>query len=113
MVLVVADSLHDGAIFPLVQIIQLTHILLTDLKPIHIRIFLDASRVITLRQRHPVLLQTVPDQNLCGRPLVLLRQRRQRLVVRFVVADERAVGLDDDAVLLAVLVDRALLAPGV
>ena len=113
MTLVVTNGLYNSTIFPLVQTIKLAHILLTDLKPVYVGILLDPSLVITLRQRYPVLLQTVPNQDLRGRLVIFLRHRLECLIVRFVIPHQRAVRLNNDAVPLAVLVDRALLAPGV
>ena len=110
--LLVIDSLHDRSARALVQRIQRRHVLRRDFKAVNIRILRDTLRIVALGQRHPALLQAVPDQDLARRLAVLLRHGAQRRVVRLLVAHERAVRLDDDPVLLAVLDDLALLAPG-
>lgn len=97
----------------MIQTIQRRHIILIKLESVQIRICLDTRWGITFRQRYPVLLQTVSDQHLAGRLVVFLGDADEVLFVGFVVADERAIGLDDDVVVAAVFDDFALLVPGV
>jgi len=109
----VTNSLHNRPRTPLIQPIQRLHILPTQLKPIHVRILSDATGRIALRERHPIFLQTVSDQDLRGGFLVGFGEREERGVVGFVVADQGRVGFDDDGVVVAVGDYGALLAPGV
>jgi hypothetical protein len=62
---------------------------------------------------YPSLLQAVTNQDLTGRLLVLLRQRLECRVVGLLVADQGAVGLDNNVVGLTELDSHALLVPGV
>lgn len=62
---------------------------------------------------HPSLLQAVTNQDLTSRLLVLLGQRVQRGVVGLLVADQGAVGFNDNVVGLTVLDSHTLLVPGV
>lgn len=111
--LIIFHSLHNGPPRPLIQTIQRRHIILIEFESVHIRICLDTRWGITFRQRDPIFLQTVSDQHLTGRLVVFLGDADEVLFVGFVVADERAVGLDDDVIVAAVLDDLALLVPGV
>jgi hypothetical protein len=118
----------------LVQIVEFGHVLLADLKVVDFCVFLDSAGGVALGERdlrdvcqssgvwrrgkgdkrtYPSLLQAVADQDLTGRFLVLFRQRLEGWVIGFLVADEGAVGLDDDVVGLAELDSHALLVPGV
>ncbi len=110
---VILYSLHNCPPRPLIQTIQRRHIILIELESVEIRICLDTRWGITFRQRDPVLLQAVSDQHLAGRLVVFLGDANEVLFVGFVVADERAVGLDDDVVVAAVFDNFALLVPGV
>ena len=65
------------------------------------------------KSTYPSLLQAVTNQNLAGRLIVLLRQRVECWVIGLLVADQGAVGFDDDVVGLTVLDGHALLVPGV
>jgi hypothetical protein len=89
------------------------HIILIQLKAIDISIADDSGRCVTLGQRHESLLQTPPHENLIRFRVVLLGDADEGFVLCFFVADERAVGLDDDVVGLAVFDAFALLAPWV
>jgi len=62
------------------------------------------------RQRDPVLLQAVSDQDLCDCFPMTLANLVERRIVRFHISDQRAVGFDDDAVLVAEVDDLSLLA---
>lgn len=111
--LIILHSLHNCPPRPLIQTIQRRHIILIEFESVQIRICLDTRWGITFRQRDPVLLQTVSDQHLAGGLVVFLGDADEVLLVGFVVADERAVGLDDDVVVAAIFHDFALLVPGV
>jgi hypothetical protein len=111
--LLIANSLHNRAILALVQSIQLGHVVLVELKAVDICVADDSRRCVALGQRHVSLLQAPANKNLVGSNIVLLAYADEGLVVCLFVADERAVGFDDDVVLLAVLDAFALLAPGV
>lgn len=111
--LLVLYSLYNSPSFPLIQTIQLRHIICIKLKAIYIRITNDPRRRIALRQWHESLLQTPPHENLIRSNVVLLAYTGQGLVLCFLVADEWTVRFDDDVVLFAVLYAFALLAPWV
>ena len=105
--------MHNRACITHVQRIQLLHIPSTQLKPIYVRILLDPTLRIALWQRHPVLLQTIPYQDLRRRLVMRLCEREQCGIVSFVIADQRRIGLYNDRVMVAVGDDSALLAPRV
>lgn len=108
----ILHRLNDCSLLSLIQLVQQAHILLIQLEIEHVRIGHDSSGRITLRQRYPTLLQTVTDKDLVGILLVLLCHFDQGLVAGFHVANERTVCFDDDVVLVAVIDNVALLAPG-
>lgn len=108
----VLHSLADGPFLALVEVIQRLHVLLVELEPVHGGIVLDPLGVVALGEGHPALLQAVSDQDVAALDAVLVCDAAQRRVVGLLVAHEGAVGLDDDAVLVAVLDDFALLSPG-
>lgn len=97
----------------MVERVQDIHILHADIETEHVCIGSDTFWVIGLGQRYPALLQRVADQDLLRGPVVLLRNLDKGGVIGFVVANDGRVGFDDDAVLLAVCVDGALLTPWV
>ena len=109
----IRHRLHNRPRLAHIQAIQLLHIPLIQLEPIHILVLLDATRRIALGQRHPALLQTVADQDLRRRDAVFLADADEGGVVGFLRADEGRVGFDDDLVPGAVGGDGSLLAPGV
>lgn len=109
----VGDGLHDRSRGPLVERIQDFHVLPADIEIEDIGITSNSLRVVGLGQRYPPLLQSVADQHLLRRPVVLLRHLHQGWVISFIVAHNWRVGFNNDAVLLAVCVDFALLAPWV
>jgi hypothetical protein len=96
----------------LVQSIESRHILVGDVKAKNIPILRYPLWIVALGQRHPVLLQTISDQDLRGRLVIFLRELEQSRVVGLVVPDQRALRLDDDLVLLAILDNLPLLTPG-
>jgi hypothetical protein len=106
-------GLHNSSLGSLVQAVQLIHILLVELETVDVGVANDARRRVALRKRNVALLQTPPDENLVWLLVVLLGDAGERLVVRFLVADDRAVSFDDDVLGFAVFDDFALLAPGV
>lgn len=111
--LLVSHRLHQRALVRLIQPIQLRHVFPVQLKPIQIRVLLDPRRRVALGQRHKPVLQTPPHQHLRVADVVLLRDALQRRVRGLLVAHKRAVRLDDNVVVLAVLDGVFLLAPGV
>ena len=106
-------GLHNSALGSLIQTVQLSHILLIKLETVDVDIANNAGWCVALRKRNVALLQTPSDENLVWLLVVLLGDAGKRLVVGFLVADDRAVGFDDDVLGLAVLDDLALLTPGV
>jgi hypothetical protein len=106
-------GLHNSSLGSLVQAVQLIHILLVELETVDVGVANDARRRVALRKRNVALLQTPPDENLVWLLVVLLGDAGERLVVRFLVAYDRAVSFDDDVLGFAVFDDFALLAPGV
>ena len=109
---IILHRLYYRPVGPLIEIIQLLHVLPTQLKVINARILLDPTGRVALRQRHPSFLETVPDEDLCCRFAVFLPEGDKRGIVDFLRADERGIGFDDDAVLVAVGDYGPLLAPG-
>jgi hypothetical protein len=85
----VRHGLHDTPRVPLIQAIQCLHIIFTQLESIDISIGYNPLRSITLRQRHPALLQTVSYQHLGGGFVVLLCQVEQCAVVCLVISHQR------------------------
>jgi hypothetical protein len=111
--LCVGYGLHDGALCSLVQIIQFRHVVLVKLEAIDVDVAGDSGWCIALGKRHESLLQTPSDEDLVGLLVVLLGDGDEGLVLALLVANDGAVGFDDNVVLLAVLDTVALLAPGV
>lgn len=109
----VGYGLHNSALGSLIQTVQLSHILLVKLETIDVGIANNAGWCVALGKRNIALLQTPSDENLVWLLFVLLSDAGERRVVGFLVADDRAVGFDDDALGLAVLDDLALLTPWV
>jgi hypothetical protein len=109
----IAYCLHDCALRTLIQTIQLLHVILVKDEAEDVDVAGNAGWCIALRERHESLLQTPSDENLARLLVVRLREAEDGFVVRLLVANEGAVGLDDDVVLLAVFDTIALLAPGV
>lgn len=96
----------------LIEIIQFLQVLPTQLKLINARVLLDPTGRVAFRQRHPSFLETVPDEDLCCRSAMFFPEGDKRGIVGFLRSDERGVGFDDDAVLMAVGDYGPLLAPG-
>jgi len=92
---------------------QCLHVLLVELEVVDICVLGNASRVVALRQGHPVLLKTVPDQHLCRRLAMLVRKSRKIRVLGLLIPYKWAVRFDDDVVLVAVVHDFSLLQPRV
>jgi hypothetical protein len=109
----ILHRLHNRPLRALIQPIQLPHLLRAQLEIVHIRVLLDPAGRVALRQGDPILLQTVPNQHLRRRLAMRLRNRIQRRVRSLLIAHKGGIGLDHDAVLVAVLDNLALLAPGV
>jgi hypothetical protein len=109
----IANCLHDSAALPLIQAIQLRHIITIQLKAIYVGIAHNARRRVTLRQRNVSLLQTPAHKDLIWADAMLLADAKERLVLGLFVAHKRAVCFDDDVVILAVFDTLALLAPRV
>ena len=105
--------LHDGTLCTLVQSIELGHVFIVKCEVINLGVVNDARRCVALRQRHISLLQTPAHKDLIGTFVMFLADADQCRILRLLVANKRAVGFDDDVVLLAVLHNFALLAPGV
>lgn len=104
----VIHGLNNSTRTSLVKPIQRTHILGIKVKTKHVRIRLDASRIVTLGQGNPLLLKTKSDENLAWGDTVFLGNAQERLVVGLGVSHEGAVCLNNDAVLLTI-VDNLLL----
>ncbi len=66
----VVDSYHERRL--LGHAIELLHVLLVKLEVVEISVAGDPLWVVALRQRHPILLQAVPDQDLLRRLAMLL-----------------------------------------
>lgn len=109
--LFIVNNLHNGALCTLIERVHRLHVLCIEFKVVHIGIVLDPAWRVALGQRHPVLLQTIPNEHLAGRLLVLVGQRDERLVLGLLIAHDRTVGLHHHALLLAVGHALALLAP--
>lgn len=109
----IINRLHDRTLGTLVQAVQLLHILAIQLKAVNVGVTLDSARGVALRQRHPVLLQAIPDEHLSGALTVLLGDGVEGLVLGLLVADEWTICFYDDALLLTVGYSLALLVPGV
>jgi len=110
---IILHSLYNRPIRLLIQPLHHVHIIPAQLKIVHIRILLDPTRRVALRQRHPPLLETVPDENLSGRFVVFLCEGKEGGIVGFAGADEGRVGFYYYAVFVAVGDYGFLLAPGV
>ncbi len=113
MFLLVGHSLHDGTPSALIERIQDVHVLRADIEAEHVHIGGNAIGVIGFGQRYPALLQRKADQDLLRGVVVLLGDLDESRVIGFVIAYYGRVSFDDDAVLLAVCVDNALLTPRV
>jgi len=106
-------GLHNSALGSLIQTVQLSHVVLVKFETVDVGVANNARWRVALGKRNVALLQTPSDENLVWLLVVLLRDAGKRLVVGFLVADDRAVGFDDDVLGLAVLDDFTLLTPGV
>jgi hypothetical protein len=95
----------------LLDAVELLYILPAQFEVIHVSILRDAPRIVTFRERDPVLLETVPYQDLCCSLPVLLSNRRECRVIRLLVADQRTVRLHDDVVLVTIFHNLTLLEP--
>ena len=111
--LLVSDCLHQRALGGLVQPVELSHVVAVELEAVEVCVLLDARGRVALGQRHEAALQAPADEHLGDGHAVFLRDALQCWVRGFLVADQRAVGFDDDVVVLAVLDCVLLLAPGV
>lgn len=109
--LLVINGLHDSSTAALVQPIQHHHVLLRYVKIKDLRILDYPLRIVALWQRNPVLLKAISDQYLSRRLVISLGNFDQGRIIGLLVPDQRAVCLDDDSVLLAILYDLSLLAP--
>lgn len=107
------DSHDNGTIPSLIQPIQHGHILVVKLEVVDRRVHAYSLRSITLRQNHPSPLQTPSNQDLVGGDLVLGGHLHEGRDFRFLVPDDRAVGLQNNAKFLAEFGDFFLLAPRV
>lgn len=102
-----------GSLGPLVESIQLAHILLVESKVKDLEVSLDALGRDALRHRHKLLLQAPADENLGGLLVVLLGDLCELSVAQLGARGKRAVRLQDDVVGAAEVDQLALLAPGV
>lgn len=100
--LVVVNCLDYRPLCALVKVVHGLHVLCINLKVVDVGILHNPARRVALGQRNPVLLQAVSDEYLAGRLVVLLRQRHERLVLCLLVANNGAVRLDNNTLLLAV-----------
>jgi hypothetical protein len=85
----------------LVQLVHLRHVVALDLEAANLCVLGDARLPDALGQRHIAVLQAPPYQQLAGRARILLGEGHNRGVLHAQRPDQRRVGLDDDAVLLA------------
>ena len=88
-----------------IQVIQSLHVLGRDLKPIRLPVRDDPLLAHALGQRHEAVLQAPPDQDLRWSAGVFLGHGLDGGILHFQGFHERAVGFDDDVVLLAELGD--------
>lgn len=110
---IVVHHKHNRPLGALIQPIQRRHVLPVEIEAVHIRVQANPIRIVTFGEGHKPPLKTPSDEDLVRGDTVLLSNLHQRGVVRFLVAHDGAVCLDDYRVVLAVANDIFLLAPRV
>ena len=108
----ILHRLHNTSRLTLVQSIQRLHVFFPNFPSIYLGIALNPAFRITLRERHPPLLQTPTNQDLRHGLIELLSDRDECFIVCFLVADQGTVRFDHNGVLVAVFDYVTLLAPG-
>lgn len=99
--------------FSSVKFVENGHVLGGQVEIEHISVLRDAGLLLAFRERNPIFLEAVPNQHLSWCLAVLRCDFDEGWVLHLGPTDQRAVCLQDNAVGMAVLVDIALLDPGV